>query len=361
MRVVQLIDSLEAGGAERMAVNYANVLSGEVAFSALVATRKEGELKNQLAEKVNYLFLNKRSIVDFRAILKLRKYIIKNQVQLIHAHSSSFFLAVLVQFILPKVKIIWHDHNGNSEFLQNRPKYALQLASFFFNGMIAVNEMLKDWASEQLHCKNGIYLPNFATVEDTKEARTILLGQEGKRILCLANLRQQKNHFLLVEVASKLKESHPDWSFHLIGKDFQDDYAQELKTAIKAKGLEKYVYYYGSCLDVANVLAQVQIGVLSSISEGLPVAVLEYALHKKAVLLTDVGQMSTIVENNKNGFLVPYNNLEMFYHRLVELIEDESLRDHFAKGLHQKVKTHFSSSSIIKQYIHWIETTIVHE
>ena len=106
MRIVQLIDSLEAGGAERMAVNYANALSESIVFSGLVTTRKEGALKKQIGEKVSYLFLDKKRTLDIKAIFKLRKYISSNQVQIIQAHSSSFFLAVLVKLSLPKVKII---------------------------------------------------------------------------------------------------------------------------------------------------------------------------------------------------------------------------------------------------------------
>lgn len=49
MRIIQLIDSLEAGGAERMAVNFANGLASKADFSGLVCTRKEGLLKNQNA------------------------------------------------------------------------------------------------------------------------------------------------------------------------------------------------------------------------------------------------------------------------------------------------------------------------
>ena len=48
MRIVQLIDSLDAGGAERMAVNYANALSEKITFSGLVATRKEGLLLDKI-------------------------------------------------------------------------------------------------------------------------------------------------------------------------------------------------------------------------------------------------------------------------------------------------------------------------
>ena len=62
MRILQLIDSLEAGGAERMAVNYANALATTLEFSSLVATRKEGPLLGEIDSKVIYLFLNKKNI-----------------------------------------------------------------------------------------------------------------------------------------------------------------------------------------------------------------------------------------------------------------------------------------------------------
>lgn len=68
MRILQLIDSLEAGGAERMAVNYANALTDAIDFSGLVATRKEGPLLSQLGNKVSYLYLNKKAAVDFKAL-----------------------------------------------------------------------------------------------------------------------------------------------------------------------------------------------------------------------------------------------------------------------------------------------------
>ena len=81
IRVIQLIDSLEPGGAERMAVTIANELADEVAFSGLVATRLEGGLKNTLAKKVEYTFLNKKKAVDIIALFRLRDFVKKNQVQ----------------------------------------------------------------------------------------------------------------------------------------------------------------------------------------------------------------------------------------------------------------------------------------
>ena len=176
MRVLQLIDSLEAGGAERMAVNYANALSAEIEFSGLVATRKEGVLKKQLDDKVHYLFLNKKNTVDFKAVLKLRKYITRNQVQLIQAHSSSFFLAVLVKLTLPNIKIIWHDHYGNRINQTRNENYILFLCSFLFSACCTVNLELKQWVLKNLSVRNVFFVPNFIVEFDNIERKTYLKG-----------------------------------------------------------------------------------------------------------------------------------------------------------------------------------------
>ena len=56
MRIIQIIDSLEVGGAEKMAINYANALAQRIEFSGLIATRKEGDLKSQINENVDYFY-----------------------------------------------------------------------------------------------------------------------------------------------------------------------------------------------------------------------------------------------------------------------------------------------------------------
>jgi hypothetical protein len=165
MRILQLIDSLEAGGAERMAVNYANALAKQIDFSGLVVSRKEGPLANQIDQGVSYLFLKRNRVIDYKALLKLRNYVAVNKVTVVQAHSTSFFLGFLLKLICPSIKIIWHDHYGNSEFLNKRPILALRLLRPSFAGIIAVNQNLKVWANEKLHFGNAIYLPNFPSEE----------------------------------------------------------------------------------------------------------------------------------------------------------------------------------------------------
>jgi glycosyltransferase involved in cell wall biosynthesis len=355
MRILQLIDSLEAGGAERMAVNYANALAKQIEFSGLVVSRKEGALVNQVDEGVSYLFLNRNSVIDFKALYTLRKYVRVNSVTVVHAHSTSFFLAFLLKLIHPPIKIIWHDHYGDSEFLNRRPLLALRLIAPFFSGIIAVNQKLKVWAQENLYFENAIYLPNFPAEEKISTEPAVLKGTAGKRIVSLANLRLQKNHFLLLEVAKKLKVSYPDWTFHLVGKDFQDDYSKQIQSLIIEHHLEKNVFVYGTRQDIKNILNQSTIAILTSQSEGLPIAVLEYGLHKKPVVVTNVGEISSVIQNGKNGFLINIQKEELFYKALIELIEKEMLRDNFGEALYRTIFENYSEERVVKQYLNWLQ------
>lgn len=355
MRIAQIIDSLDVGGAEQMAVNYANALSKEISFSGLVVTRKEGDLKSKIEKGVEYLFLNKSTTIDWNAVFKLKEYCKQNKVQLLQPHSSSYFLAFLVKLFYPRIQIIWHDHNGLSEFLSSQKWIPLKVASFFFKGIIVVNYQLRNWAVKELNCKHVIYLPNFTNQQNKVSFGTVLKGQEGKKILCLANLRDQKNHFLLVRVANKLKKTHPDWSFHLVGKDFEDEYSKKLKALIVSNQLDETIFLYGTRNDVTNIIHQSEIAILTSKSEGLPVALLEYGLNKKPVVVTQVGEMPLIIENGENGFSVLSDDDMMFYKSLVKLIDNPDLRNEFGKALYKTILNNNSETAIIQQYLKWIK------
>ena len=356
MRIVQIIDSLEIGGAEKMAINYANALSQSVEFSGLVATRAEGNLKSQLHHSVSYLFLKKKSTLDIAAVLRLKKYCKEHKVDYLQPHSSSYFLAMLVKLVYPKIGIIWHDHNGLSEFISSEKSLMLKMASYFFKGIIVVNYKLKAWAEKELNCKRVIYLPNFTTIDGSETRVTQLKANAGKRILCLANLRDQKNHFFLLEIAEKLKDLQPDWTFHLVGKDFEDDYSEKIRALIVSKSLENHVFIYGSKNDVKNIINQVDIAILTSKSEGLPVSLIEYGLSKKPVVATKVGEIPLIIHDDVNGFIVESNDVDTFTNCLVKYIEDNALRYQMGQELYNTIVQNHSKDGVIANYLNWVSS-----
>lgn len=352
MRIVQLIDSLDAGGAERMAVNFANTLSEKIAFSGIVATRKEGALQSEIKNLKTYTFLNRKSKFDIKAIRLMSDYIKKNQVEIVHAHSSSYFFGVLVKLFNPKIKLVWHDHYGNRAD-DNKQKSVLKFCSFLFFKIFTVNESLRDWSIQNLNCKEVYFLSNFSDLKATEEI-TILKGEANRRIVCLANLKNPKNHETLIKAFIESGIYTENWTLHLIGKDFNDAYSENLKAIIKENQLDNSIFMYGACQDIKFVLSQAKIGVLASTYEGFPVTLLEYAQEKLAVLSTNVGYCSSLIQHNSNGLLfnpLDANNLSK---ELKYLTNNPEICANFAEQFHANIEAKYSKEAIINTYLNQI-------
>ncbi len=337
MRILQIIDSLEAGGAERMAVNYANALAHEIDFSGLVATREEGALWGQIDQKVSYLFLNKKRTIDVKALFKLRKYVIQNKVSLVHAHGTSFFTAILLKFTCPKINIIWHEHYGARVKESRMDNFMLLFSSIFFSSVFVVNPQLEIWVKKNLWVKKVYYIPNFATSDENQSKVTFLNGEDNKRIVCLANLKKPKNHISLLLAFKEMKLQDLGWSLHLIGNDYNDSYSDDLKVFMNINNLQNAVFIYGIQNDIQHILSQATIGILSSTDEGFPVSLLEYGLAKLPVVSTNVGYCPEIIKDNFTGLLFdPLDNLQL-QEQLQKMILNKKLRDSFGLHLHELV------------------------
>ena len=357
MRVLQLIDSLEVGGAERVAVNIANALSTQIDQSFLCATRKEGLLKEKALPSVNYLFLNKKRTLDYKATTTLLKYIKTNSIDLIHAHSSSFFLAVLIKLCRPNTKIIWHDHYGNSAFLEQRSSALLRLSAKCFSHIFCVNKVLVAWAQQSLKAKRVSFLPNFA-VKKSVQGTTVLAGVNGKRILCLANLRHQKDHENLLKAFKIVSIADSEWTLHCVGKDFKDSYSKHILNLIDTLALNNRVFFYGSQPDNDYIIGQAAIGVLASASEGLPLALLEYGLGKLPVVATDVGDCAAVIQDEGLGQLVPKDNPKALAQALLLYLQNDTLRDRVSHNLYTQVTTKFSEQSTIKTIMTYYQNIV---
>ena len=332
-----------------MAVNIANALAENGLESHICATRQEGNLKSKIGAEVKYLFLDKKNTLDVKALRKLVHYIKLNEINIIHAHATSYFTAFLVKLGLPKTTIIWHNHYGNSKNLRSDKKFILSHVSKSFKTVISVNNELHQWAKQHLKAKNYKYLPNFAAFDPENPKITQLLGENEKRIICLANLKLPKDHLNLLKAFKTVREKHTDWTLHLVGMDFKDLYAEEIKSCIATYSLTACVFLYGSRSDTQHILEQATIGVLSSKSEGLPVALLEYGLAKLPVTVTDVGECGAVVDHGKSGMAVSPSEEDKLAESLLFLMENENKRKEFGENLYHKVNLNYSQSAFITQ------------
>ncbi len=343
MRIMQLIDSLRPGGAERMALNYFLALKEVGHESFIVVSREEGLLADQIKLNPNYHFLKKSNAFDFGAFYKLKKIISINEIEVIQAHSSSWFWAVLCKISGSKIKVVWHDHYGNSEYLDSRNSQLLKKFSNYFDGIISVNEKLMTWAKESLGFRKPlIYLPNF--VNQSALEKRELLGNSKFKIACVANLRPQKDHLTLITAFNLIQDKY-DVSLHLFGRNFEDDYFSQIKNLIINNPA---IFYYGEVNSAQDFLSYADVGVLSSKSEGLPLALLEYGMAGIPVISTRVGECSRIIENN--GGLVQVNNPEELAKAIEFYLKNPDIAKQDSVNFQRSIEKLYSKRCVLSQY-----------
>ena len=345
MRVLQLIDSLNPGGAERVAINYANALHGKIDGSYLCATREEGALKETVVPEIPYLFLKKRHALDLSALFALRKFITAHRITILHAHTTSYFFACLIKITYPKIRLIWHEHNGNRVNTGVFGNKLLYICSLSFNKIFTVNEPLKMWCQKYLACPSVTYVPNFV---DT-ELFTSEVSERKKIIVYVANLRIPKNHLNLLEAFKKVNSLFADWKLYLIGKDKQDVYSEELKKFISKNGLQQTVILKGMGIQVETFLKDASIGVISSDSEGLPMALLEYGAAGLAVVSTKVGYCEKVIGNF--GKTVEPKSPQALADALVHYIENKKNRDRDGRAFQEHIFENYSMAAVLARLI----------
>jgi len=347
--VLQLIDSLEPGGAERVCVNFANALHRAGIGSFLCATRRGGPLRHGIDPAVGVLILHKRSVFDPAALLRLVRFVRRYGITIIHAHSTSYATALLCK-ALTGVKVVWHDHNGARRLVRGRAALALKSASRLFDAAVAANRELEAWSRENLHVDQGkiAYIRNFATLEeDTSEPA--LPGTERTRLICVANLRAQKDHMTLLNAFAAFHSRFPQWHLLLVGRDDGDAYSKTVHRAAAEKGLQPYIHFLGGRSDIPVLLRRSTVGVLSSASEGLPVALLEYGLAGLPVVCTDVGECGEAVGGC--GYTVPPGDAAAFSVALEHLAADEGARRSFAVRFHERVREQYGEKATTEKLL----------
>src|SRR5436305_1665251 len=167
--VMQVIDTLVAAGAERVAVNLANSLPRDRYTSHLCTTREDGPLDRAVAAHVGRLRLKRQSTLDLAAITRLVRYIRTHDIRVLHAHSSTIIVARLAAAFAPHPAVIWHAHYGRYTEDQHPVKY--RLATIGIAGVVTVNQELADWCARRLHVapQSIWYIANPAFREPIRE------------------------------------------------------------------------------------------------------------------------------------------------------------------------------------------------
>ena len=345
--ILQIVDSLEIGGTERMSANIYNTLTASGIENYLVVSRKAGPIYNFITEKSNVLFLHKKNTIDFFAFYRLFKLIRAIKPSIIHVHQTSIYWGFILKLLSPRIILIWHDHWGFSDLLKDSDRKTIKFFSFLIDGVVCVNVKIREWNIRNLKVNQSqiIYIPNFPLVQVKQR-----IQNDIPILLCLANIRNQKDHLNLVEACALLKSQKVTFKLFLAGSLEDKNWVEKVKKKVASSNLNEEVVFLGSVINISELLSKADVGVLSSVSEGLPVALLEYGLAGLPVVCTDVGQCKEVLGNGVYGWIVPPKSPEALASAIKEALFNKELANKKAIGLKKNIIKNYGSGIFIESY-----------
>jgi glycosyltransferase involved in cell wall biosynthesis len=347
---MHVVDALRVGGAERVAVNLANLMPPAGYRMHLCSTREEGPFSSLIEPHVGRLALFRKGSLDFSAVRKMVAFIREQKIQILHAHGSALFFARIAALFPPYPAIVWHDHYGRYLF-NDRPIGIYRCATARIGGVIAVNQPLADWSRQSLRVPAARvwFIPNLVEISESATNATGLPGKAGKRIVCVANIRPQKDHSTLLKAMVAVIAKDLDAHLLLVG-DFADAaYKDQILREVVNLSIESNVTYLGRREDVSSILRTCDIAVLSSLSEGLPISLLEYGAARLPAISTNVGQCAEVLGDGLAGLLVPPAQPRELADAILALLGSEAERQRLGEELFKRVVAQYSSETVVGQ------------
>jgi glycosyltransferase involved in cell wall biosynthesis len=196
---------------------------------------------------------------------------------------------------------------------------------------------------------NGVNTAKFQRRKniDPVKLKGDLIGGNFPLVVSIARLFPQKGHGDLITAAGIVTSALPGVRFAFVG---DGPSRPELVSAIEARGLNGTVLLLGTRNDIPDILAAADVFALSSLQEGLPVAVLEAAAAGCPVVATSVGGVPEIIEDGTTGLLVPPGDPQAMADAILAMLTEPQRARQLATAAKKLVEREYSTEAWSKKW-----------
>ncbi len=361
MKVLHLISSGGMYGAETMLLNLASAQQLAGCKPILGVFANEHAPHVEIAEearnrKIPVEVFKCKSRFDPKAMKAIRKFVKENGVNLVHGHGYKSdlygYLAVRplsVPFVATCHSTPMATENSLSvrfyEFIDSRILRRAQRVACVSE--MTANALRKSGVpSEKLSTiPNGTDMERFAGAAPTLRSELAI----GNRPLIgtVGRLEEIKGLDYFIRAAQETLVEFPDAMFVIVGEGPQHAH---LKTLIQSLGLESNIQLTGRRDDMPGVYASLDIFVLASIDEGMPMTILEAMASRRPVIATRVGGTSEVVLDGETGYLVEPRDVHALRDGMLKWLRDPSLARKMGSKGEEHVRISFSSEGMAQCY-----------
>ena len=361
-RVGHVLHRMQYAGAEVLAADLLDRLRDRFDFVVLCLDGL-GELGEKLAgEGQTVIDLGRRPGIDLRVARRLARAAAEHRLDLLHAHQyTPFFYAALSRRLGlgSRPPILFTEHGRHypdprkwkhllvNRWLLHRRDRVTAVGAFVRDALVR-NEAIPDDRIEVIH--NGIDPGRFVPRDDASRlaARQRLdLHADTPVVMQVARFHPVKDHATAVRAAAALQRRGVEFVFVLIG----DGELRRPSEALAAElGVAAQCRFVGVRDDVHALLPAADAFVLSSLSEGISVTLLEAMAVGVPIAATDAGGNREVVAHGETGLLSPRGNAEALAANLELLLRDPALREAMSVASVQRVHQRFTQAAMHARY-----------
>ena len=277
----------------------------------------------------------------------------------------------ITSFIRPKnCPIVIRLHGSDTYFchLDNRPvkwinKFHERSALQNADGLLSVSQFTADLTNEVFGIKK-----EFTIIPNSIDVNLFKLNtneESNNTILYFGSLIRKKGLLELPLLFNRLIQTNPDPKLILVGKDVPDIISgsastwQMMQDLFSEEAL-KNVTYLGSVpyTEIQEQIEKASVCIFPSFAEALPVSWLEAMAMQKAVVASNVGWSSEIIQDGVEGFLVHPTNHDEYANKISELLNNTELQKQFGIAARKKITDKFDIDTISKMNIEFYTRVI---
>lgn len=359
IRIMQITHDLNYGGLQKLVVDISRNLD-KTKYQVSVCTLKEGgPLEKELQkEDIKIIKLpHSNNGVDYLSFWRLYKIFKEEKPDIIHTHNTQPFIEAGIAALLAGIPVKIHTDHGRQFPDKRRYMFAEWAFSHFTDQLVAVSENLKDDISKYEGIRankikvisNGIDGNKYKNKIDKSKKRKEL-GIDNKHNIILGfvgRLSPEKGLIYLIKAMETLVKEFSNLLLMIAGEGVL---LEELKREAIALGIERNIRFLGPRSDINEILGILDVFVLPSLREGLPLVLLEAAAASLPMIATDVGGNKQVVTEGINGFIVKPGDDISLSDAIKKLIMDEDMRKEFGCRSFDFFINNFTVEKMMKEY-----------
>lgn len=343
MNIVFVLASLGSGGAERVVSLLANKMV-ESGHQVEIICLKFNDVYYQTDSRVKVTLAMQQTKNRLTELFWLRKYIKKQNPDVVIPFTEGVYCFTILSLLGTGIPIIASERLDPAAMSKTR-KLLKRLLLPFADWLVVQTQSIKDYFPESIQKKTSII---YNPVNESVFQPPLPSERDGERprIISVGRLYPQKNQAMMIRAFAKVADEFPDWQLIIFG---EGPLRAELEFLVSSFKLQDRVLLPGRTEYVIEELRKSKIFCMSSDYEGMSNSMIEAICVGLPIVTTDVSGVKELVENGKNGVVVPCGDVDKLGKTFSELMSNERLMEEYSRNNYSK-KELFRIDTIVNQW-----------